>query len=352
MKKLLLFICVLAVSAGAWAQTFADNVLFDLKAGIGESRTEPLVLVGSIPTGENKYVYGTSKTVDGIKYWPISFNNVWGNGTYYIAITAKAGEKFKTGDVISVSGMITSTSAGRIVAYASKEVGSKTFIDNGPGDNFPTSATSPTTKTLVVPNGEYDTLYLTRVSGGPIFVIRITVTRPTDINLNGSGYATLSSDLDVTISGATAYKASVAGSEITLTSIGTSIPANEGVVLYGEPNATVTVTSAPTVAAITGNDLLATSNTTLPAEGYTYVLNGNEFKQFTGSALSPNKAYFHFGEQKANVMSLIFDDNESTGIQSVEQNAQNGVAYNLAGQRVAANAKGIVIVNGKKYINK
>lgn len=352
MKKLLLTLLTVACAVSAWAQTFADNVIFEVKAGVGDSKADPVVSVGNSSIG-GSYSWGaSSKNVGTGKCWPLSVGTGWQEGSNYIAISAKSGDKFKGGDVISINAMIEAKSAGRIVAYASNATDATVLIDNGTVDNFPASASSPTTKTLVVPNGEYDTLYLTKVSGGTVYVFRITVTRPTDISLNGSGYATLSSDLDVTISGATAYKASVAGSEITLTSIGTSIPANEGVILYGGSNATVTVTSAPTVAAITGNDLLATSNTILPAEGYTYVLNGNEFKQFTGSALSPNKAYFHFGEQKANVMSLIFDDNESTGIQNVEQNAQNGVAYNLAGQRVAANAKGIVIVNGKKYINK
>ncbi|MCQ2256204.1 MAG: hypothetical protein MJZ29_11985 [Bacteroidaceae bacterium] len=44
---------------------------------------------------------------------------------------------------------------------------------------------------------------------------------------------------------------------------------------------------------------------------------------------------------------------ESTGINAVKNaNAEKNAAYNLNGQRVNANAKGIVIVNGKKVLNK
>lgn len=42
----------------------------------------------------------------------------------------------------------------------------------------------------------------------------------------------------------------------------------------------------------------------------------------------------------------------STGIQGVKVNVADAKAFNLAGQQVSANAKGLVIVNGKKMINK
>lgn len=52
-------------------------------------------------------------------------------------------------------------------------------------------------------------------------------------------------------------------------------------------------------------------------------------------------------------VSFFFAGKEAAGI-SVMQNAECRVqnAYNLQGQKVNANAKGIVIVNGKKYLNK
>ena len=49
---------------------------------------------------------------------------------------------------------------------------------------------------------------------------------------------------------------------------------------------------------------------------------------------------------------LLFAD-EATAITSVATDtAEGGAAYNLAGQRVNAGYKGIVIKNGKKYIVK
>ena len=48
-------------------------------------------------------------------------------------------------------------------------------------------------------------------------------------------------------------------------------------------------------------------------------------------------------------------DNSTTGIHNVERenvNTANAPSYNLAGQRVSKNYKGIIIQNGKKFIKK
>jgi hypothetical protein len=52
---------------------------------------------------------------------------------------------------------------------------------------------------------------------------------------------------------------------------------------------------------------------------------------------------------------IMFDDGEATGIESIETTEKadaNAPRYNIAGQRVDSNYKGIVVINGKKYIQK
>ena len=52
---------------------------------------------------------------------------------------------------------------------------------------------------------------------------------------------------------------------------------------------------------------------------------------------------------------INYDDEEgeeTDGIKAVSTKVENGVRYNLAGQKVGADYKGIVIVNGKKYMRK
>lgn len=71
---------------------------------------------------------------------------------------------------------------------------------------------------------------------------------------------------------------------------------------------------------------------------------------FTNGA---HKAYLKLAKaQNANVRSFRFSAPEETGITNVNAAEKANVIYNLAGQRVSANAKGLVIVNGKKFANK
>ena len=50
--------------------------------------------------------------------------------------------------------------------------------------------------------------------------------------------------------------------------------------------------------------------------------------------------------------SQIYSTSNTTGIENVTAKAQNGKMFNLAGQEVSKNFKGIVIINGKKYMVK
>lgn len=49
---------------------------------------------------------------------------------------------------------------------------------------------------------------------------------------------------------------------------------------------------------------------------------------------------------------VVTVDDPATGISSVKKNQQPSVRYNLAGQKVGANYKGVVIENGKKMVVK
>ena len=70
-------------------------------------------------------------------------------------------------------------------------------------------------------------------------------------------------------------------------------------------------------------------------------------------ALAANKAYLAVPESLAKEgFSFITGEEETDGIKAVTTAVENGVRYNLAGQKVGADYKGIVIVNGKKYLNK
>lgn len=71
-----------------------------------------------------------------------------------------------------------------------------------------------------------------------------------------------------------------------------------------------------------------------------------------GTKISPFRAYFT-GIPEGASAKLNFIDGEATGINGVNaEAAADGAIYNLAGQKVSAAYKGIVIKNGKKYLKK
>jgi hypothetical protein len=91
-------------------------------------------------------------------------------------------------------------------------------------------------------------------------------------------------------------------------------------------------------------------------------LSNGEFHPYSAAGtLAAGKAYLQVPTAQMptggnNARLYIVLDGEATGIANVDVNANdnfdNAPMYNLAGQRVNKSYKGVVIVNGKKYINK
>jgi hypothetical protein len=67
---------------------------------------------------------------------------------------------------------------------------------------------------------------------------------------------------------------------------------------------------------------------------------------FTNGA---HKAYLALPRTEVKGFAFGLED-DATGIQTIENEAENGAIYNLAGQRINKMQKGINIVNGKKIL--
>lgn len=90
------------------------------------------------------------------------------------------------------------------------------------------------------------------------------------------------------------------------------------------------------------------------ASGNYYVKNNSLFKATGTQTIKPFRAYFT--GVPANARLMFFDDN-TTRIKTLDnftisQFDNDAPIFNLAGQRVGKNYKGVVIQNGKKYIQK
>lgn len=170
-------------------------------------------------------------------------------------------------------------------------------------------------------------------------------------------YATLHAPFALQISGATAYTAKVndAKSALVLTAVPNSlIPANTGVVVVADA-ATYTVTPVLSSAAALESDLVGVNAATAWNSNDLSLGRNNGvagFYKWSGTTLAANKAYLPASKlSESGARGLAFDFGGTTAIQGVEtQNGKAGKVYNLQGQQVGDNYRGIVIVNGKKVI--
>lgn len=242
------------------------------------------------------------------------------------------------------------------------------------------ASTGSMTGTIDLSDKRVKTGYLWSGSGANIFtkvVVKYedksnyttTITpAPSSVNLNAKGYASFSSEYELSIDGAKAYTAKVdeEAKTITWNAIEDNIiPANEGVLLKGDAGEKATLAVSTTNKSnIADNDmrsnLVAKPKSEL--DGYIYVLSGENIIRLSDTGtVGANKAYFNLSQYITNAESstgaktftMIWNDGGiATGINNASTSTSKGIVYNLTGQHVNANAKGIVIIGGKKYINK
>ncbi len=159
---------------------------------------------------------------------------------------------------------------------------------------------------------------------------------------------------------AKAYIGEVSGEVLDLTDVGDIIHADEPVILKATGSDITLMPSCNKDAASAGNKLSGTEEGIASAPANVYALsfgqNGVGFYEWSGRAIGANKAYLMLGSSlSAPIRSfgMMFDDGTFTGIPAVKvsDQPQNGVIYNLQGQRGDGSYKGVVIKNGQKVYN-
>ena len=184
-------------------------------------------------------------------------------------------------------------------------------------------------------------------------------TAPETLTTSAGGYATYSADYAVNYSelGLTAYTLTVDETNKTVTAKAFTgvVPAGKAVLVKGDASKAYTLTPATTEGDATFATDLMTGATKADGTqyGFTTKFGTPAFAQVkSGQDIPAKKGYIVLNGASAAKYSICFDD-EATGIHTIEAaSAANATMYNLAGQRVDKAYKGIVIVNGKKYLNK
>ncbi len=199
---------------------------------------------------------------------------------------------------------------------------------------------------------------------------RTTVTVP--VAITSAGRATFSSTnaLDFTGADVEAYIAkSTDGSNVTFTSVNV-VPANTGLLVKGnEGTYYIPVTTASTDD-VSANKMVSTAsaahNVTSDEYGKAFVFGKKSyeigfFKAAVGKTVAQGKSYLLFDTAPAKdveFIDIIYDNeteeqSETTSISDeLRAKSEDTPAYNLAGQKVGKDYKGIVVINGHKVIRK
>ena len=213
------------------------------------------------------------------------------------------------------------------------------------------------------------------VEAGCVLTIKQVDTYP--LTVSAAQYASMCLPFSVTLpEGLTAYKVTgvnrSGNNEMTLVALGSSIAANEPVILAGTAgNYTLTINAAESGTLNTDNILTGTS---VPRQGIddTYyalaykALDENDaenktvgFFQVTTTSMPANKAYLlksKIPAESRNAMALFFnfDGGQVTGINQVDNgSASDNVYYDLNGHRVLYPSRGIYVKgNGQKVLIK
>ena len=169
--------------------------------------------------------------------------------------------------------------------------------------------------------------------------------------------------------GITAYKLTTTNSVVSAQSV-PSIAANEPVLIVATAAGNYTFTNnaeadASYSSPYTGytNGALIGTYYSIDAADDNYVLQGTNisdagFYKLAASSnhvINPFRAYLSGAENDAARLSIVFEDNETTGISSLTPSPSpkgEGSYYNLNGQHVSQPTKGLYIQNGKKIIMK
>ena len=176
------------------------------------------------------------------------------------------------------------------------------------------------------------------------------VTFYTVSNLNGSNLSIEEVALDDVVANKPyIFKANAAGT-LTFSAENTTVYAAPSEAPTNETSCGVTIIGSYTEMGSSGN--VATDQTNYDY----YYINGDKFWKATGTLeVNAYRAYLRVAKTGNNAKSLNIELDGATGIKAVSNEASasgNNNAYNIAGQRVAPTTKGIVVVNGRKIINK
>ena len=301
--------------------------------------------VGSVASGLTQTTAGTEASII------IGPLNVTGYGNLALTYQWKAG---------SVKGTYTTKAY-----YATSATGAYTEL-TGTG----AGATTFVERSYTLPaSAQVSTLYLkiiwnTSNTQGVIDEVQLngSSSATESITLNACGYATYCSEYPLDFTNAEDYSAwqitGVSGTAITFEQVTGKVKGGTGLLLKGEPRATITLASAASDNELDDNLLEGTLAPTYVETDTYYGLSGQTFVKVNAGTVPKGKALLPAsaigGGSNVKALTFSFDD-DATSIEHSTLNIEHseGAIYDLSGRRINGQLpKGIYIVNGKKVLKK
>jgi len=158
----------------------------------------------------------------------------------------------------------------------------------------------------------------------------------------------------------TAYSVSVDDTKVTKTRLTGIVPASTPLLLTDtKASTTYRALMSTSKSTTTVTTALKSSDGSVTGDGSTiYALGKGENSNVLGwyllnssTTMESGKCYLKVENAKG-AKFLGFADDDATGINAISSSTKNAARYNLSGQRVGNDYKGIVIENGKKYLVK
>lgn len=338
--------------------SLASTTIFSMKtAATGNVSIEASADHIALPEAAKVTIKGGSVTVSNgqtsEKNLVTSAGFAMANGNTFFTVTLD--EPLQAGDVITA----TMSQNGRGLKFATADAYS---------NDYPGEAASDVNFSYTVAQGDgicgESTFNVFRATGNSTYFNNFTITRPATIATvtvaSEVGYATFYNEMEGLVANGKVYTATYNSdrSAVSLVEIANGIiPANTGVIIEGEGDVMIKFSNTG-AAAITSNDLKGTATDiaassisagTVCVLGYENSTAG--FYKYEGT-LAANKAYLVVPASAPAKIAIVKEGEAATGINTVNAQAKSNVMYNLAGQRVNGDAKGMVIVNGKVVIKK
>lgn len=306
---------------------------------------------GTITSTDGLCQYTLGVTADGYTFF---------DGTYYLYAAGGSSNNYLKGEAElddKNNGLWNISISGNVASISSVGNTSRGIMQFNPNKGNPLFA--------CYSSASQKNIALYRMSGATTYSTNIPMYY--DLAMSSTGYATLYLDYPSAIPyGFKAYRAEAvdaSGTMIKLEEIQDNVPANFGVLVKGAANATATFKGfyipggMPTGIHNLFRGVVEDTEVDDVAENTIYVLNAAEstdanpkFSQYTGTTLNANKAYLDLEVPAGANLTFVFGD--ATGIDTVETVKAATTRVNLAGQVVGKDYKGVVIENGKKFLNK